>query len=208
MGFDIYGMNPKMNEVPPAILSKFHDDDTGFNNWAAMNDKDKETYYAAEDEHQDINPGEYFRANVWFWRPIWNFVCASCDDFLSNKDIDAGGSNSGDRISKTKANRIASRLRKLDKQGIIKTWEDEMMVPYDEAKVHNKVVDAELDVFNDKMRIKYGSDIIPSKYDDNDKATWDSIYHKRSWASSYPPSRDEIVRFGIFCGESGGFEIC
>ena len=208
MGFDIYGINPKMNEVPPAILSKFHDDDTGFNNWASMNDKDKETYYAAEDKHQDINPGEYFRANVWFWRPIWNFVCASCDDFLSNKDIDAGGSNSGDRISKTKASRIASRLRKLDKQGIIQTWEDEMIVPYEEAKVHNKTVDAELNVFQDKMSLKYGVGTPPSEYNDNDKSTWDSIYSKRSWASSYPPSRDEIVRFGIFCGESGGFEIC
>lgn len=208
MGFDIYGINPKVNKAPPAILSKFHDDDTGFNNWAAMNDKDKEIYYAVEDEHQDINPGEYFRANVWFWRPVWNFVCASCDDFLSEDDIDAGGSNSGDRISKTKANRIASRLRKLGKQGVIQKWEDEMTIPFNEAKEHNKTIDKEMDVFQDKMRIKYGPDIVPSNYDVHDKATWDTIYNKRSWASSYPPSANLIVQFGRFCGESGGFEIC
>ena len=207
MGFDIYGINPKVNKVPPSILSKFQDEN-GFNNWAEMNETDKDVYFDAENEHQDLNPGEYFRANVWFWRPIWNFVCASCDDFLSEDDMDAGGSNSGDRICKTKANRIASRLRKLNKQGVIQKWEDEMLIPFNEAKEHNKTIDKEMDVFQDKMRIKYGSDIIPSNYDVHDKATWDSIYHKRSWASSYPPSRDEIVRFGIFCGESGGFEIC
>ena len=201
MGFDIYGLNPQMNEVKPAILAKPL-------NWSKMSEKDTELYLNAKNEHQEINPGEYFRANVWFWRPIWNFVCASCDDFLSEDDMDAGGSNSGDRICKTKANRIASRLRKLNKQGVIQKWEDEMLIPFNEAKEHNKTIDKEMDVFQDKMRIKYGSDIIPSNYDVHDKATWDSIYHKRSWASSYPPSRDEIVRFGIFCGESGGFEIC
>ena len=207
MGFDIYGINPKMNEVPPTILSKFHDEN-GWNNWAAMTEKDKERYFDAQDEHQELNPGEYFRANVWFWRPIWTFVCGACDDFLSEDDIDAGMSNSGDKICKTKANRIASRIRKLNKQGIIQTWEDEMMVGYNEAKEHNKKVDAELNAFQDKMKPRYGKKAAPADYNDNDKATWDSIYHKRSWASSYPPSARAIVDFGIFCGESGGFEIC
>tara|TARA_R100001530_G_scaffold42209_1_gene32163 strand:- start:3540 stop:4163 length:624 start_codon:yes stop_codon:yes gene_type:complete len=207
MGFDVYGLNPKVNEVPPTILSKFYDEN-GWNNWAEMTEKDKERYFLAQDEHQELNPGEYFRANVWFWRPIWTFVCGACSDFLSDDDMEAGGSNSGDRICKTKANRIASRIRKLDKQGIIQTWEDEMMISYNEAKEHNKIIDKEMDVFQDKMRIKYGKNIVPNKYDDDDRRTWDSIYHKRSWASSYPPSRDSIVKFGIFCGESGGFEIC
>ena len=117
-------------------------------------------------------------------------------------------SNSGDKICKTKANRIASRIRKLNKQGIIQTWEDEMMVGYNEAKEHNKKVDAELNAFQDKMKSRYGKKAAPADYNDNDKATWDSIYHKRSWASSYPPSARAIVDFGIFCGESGGFEIC
>jgi len=206
MGFDIYGMNPKMNEIPPAVLSKFHDEN-GFNNWAEMTAEDKEIYYEADGLNKELNPGEYFRANVWFWRPIWNFVCLYCD-FLSEDDMDAGCSNSGDRICKTKANRIASRLRKLDKQGVIQKWEDEMLIPFNEAKEHNKVIDKEMEVFQDKMRIKYGSDIVPSNYDVHDKVTWDNIYHKRSWASSYPPSATAIIKFGIFCGESGGFEIC
>lgn len=207
MGYDIYGIDPKINKVPAAVLSKFHDEN-GFNNWAEMTDKDKEVYHEARDKHEELNPGEYFRANVWFWRPIWNFVCAACDDFLSEDDMDAGGSNSGDRICKTKANRIASRLRKLDKQGVIQKWEDEMLIPFNEAKKHNKIIDTEMNVFQDKMRIKYGSDIVPSNYDVHDKVTWDNIYSKRSWAASYPPSASAIVEFGRFCGESGGFEIC
>jgi hypothetical protein len=207
MGYDLYGMNPQSNTKEPEIIQQFNDDN-GWTEWDKMTEDDKEKYFKAKDEYQTENPGEYFRANVWFWRPIWNFVCASCDDFLSDNDIDAGGSNSGDRICKTKANRIASRLRKLDKQGVIQKWEDEMLIPYNEAKEHNKIIDKEMNVFQDKMRIKYGSDIVPSNYDVHDKVTWDNIYHKRSWASSYPPSRKAIVEFGIFCGQSGGFEIC
>ena len=207
MGFDIYGVNPKINEVPSAILTKFHDEN-GFNNWNAMNDKDKEAYFAAEDKHQELNPGNYYRANVWFWRPVWSFVCAFCDDFLSDADMEAGESNSGDRISKTKANKIASRIRKLEKQGTIQSWEDEMLIPFNEAKEHNKEIDKEMEVFQDKMRIKYDKDILPNTYNDDDKKIWNYIYSKRSWAGSYPPSAIAIIGFGRFCGESGGFKIC
>lgn len=201
MGFDIYGLNPQMNEVKPAILAKPL-------NWSKMSEKETELYLKAKDEHQEINPGEYFRANVWFWRPIWNFVCAACDDFLLDADMDAGDSNSGDKISKTKANKIASRLRKLEKQGIIQTWEDEMLIPFNDAKEHNKKIDAELHEFQNKMSLEYGVGTAPNEYNADDKKEWDSIYKERSWAGSYPPSASEITKFGIFCGESGGFQIC
>ena len=33
-----------------------------------------------------INPktdsGDYFRANVWWWRPLWECVAYYCDDIL------------------------------------------------------------------------------------------------------------------------------
>ena len=35
MGFDIYGLNPKINKFPSAILSKFSDDN-GFTKWSEM----------------------------------------------------------------------------------------------------------------------------------------------------------------------------
>ena len=207
MGYDVYGLNPKQNEVEPVILSKFYDKD-GFNDWSKMNEDDKKLYFKAQGEHQDINPGEYFRANVWFWRPIWNFVCGACSDFLSDKDMDAGCSNSGDRISKTKALRIASRLRSLHKQGMIKTWEDEMIITFNEAKKNNEKVREKLNVFQDKMNLKYGDNTPPKDYNKTDHETWNNIYAEENWSAHYPPSMKGIIQFGQFCNESGGFEIC
>ena len=54
------------------------------------------------DNWDDDNPGRYFRNNVWFWRPLWQFVCASCDNVLTEKDMDRGSFNDGHKISKTK----------------------------------------------------------------------------------------------------------
>tara|TARA_R100000656_G_scaffold118818_1_gene92559 strand:+ start:85 stop:708 length:624 start_codon:yes stop_codon:yes gene_type:complete len=206
MGYDVYGLNPKQNTEEPAILSKFANED-GFNDWSLMNDDDKKAYFDAQDTYRGENPGEYYRANVWYWRPVWNFVCAACDDFLSNKDIDAGCSNSGGKISKTKANRMGSRLKKLDKQGVIQKWEDEMMVPFNKAQKNNKQVRKEMNAFQEKMKKKHGEDIVPGNYPKDDYAKWNEIYAREDWGGSYPPSRRAIVEFGRFCAESGGFEV-
>tara|TARA_R110002126_G_scaffold291380_2_gene451898 strand:+ start:24989 stop:25615 length:627 start_codon:yes stop_codon:yes gene_type:complete len=208
MGFDIYGLNPKINKFPSAILSKFSDDN-GFTKWSEMDDEDKKVYYAEEDKHQIANPGQYFRANVWFWRPVWNFVCASCDDFLSDKDIRAGDTNSGDIICKTKANKIASRLNKLNKQGLIQEWEDKMMIPITKAELYNKTIDIEIELFQTKMKKKYKDDLIhPRSYNDEDNKLWTDICNKKDTIPYYPPSATLIVDFAKFCKESGGFEIC
>ena len=55
--------------------------------------------------------GDYFRANVWWWRPLWQYVSITCEDILTENDMERGSYNDGHRISKTKANRIASRLK-------------------------------------------------------------------------------------------------
>ena len=203
MGYDVYGLNPKQKTEVPTLIDEFNTF-----KWEDTTQEQRDEYFKLKGEWEKENPGEYFRANVWWWRPVWNFVCSSCDHFLSDEDMDAGCSNSGDRISKTKAKRIASRLRSLDKQGIIQTWEDEMMIHYNKAKDKNKKVDKELEVFQEKMKSKYHNNIVPSEYSEKDKKKWDEIYYKRDWSSSYPPSRDLIMEFAAFCEESGGFEIC
>lgn len=39
--------------------------------------------------------GEYFRANVWAWRPIHALICALCSDLLSEKMLAAISFNDG-----------------------------------------------------------------------------------------------------------------
>lgn len=60
MGMDVYGINPVVVGVEPKFPENF---DT-------LSDAAKEAYWEAVDEYQDANPGVYFRANVWSWRPL------------------------------------------------------------------------------------------------------------------------------------------
>jgi len=100
MGFDLYGINPKTNIPKPDFI------------W---NDEESRKAYFA---WQKNTPGGYFRNNVWYWRPLWAFICDSCSNILTLKDMELGCNNNGHTISKTKSKRIASRLRT-----IIKKWE-------------------------------------------------------------------------------------
>ena len=69
--------------------------------------------------------GGYFRANVWFWRPLWFFVSGVCDDILTDNDIQRGEFNEGHKISKTKSEKIAKRLYSMLDNGQVEDYERE-----------------------------------------------------------------------------------
>ena len=125
MGFDLSGMNPNMSSPEP-IWSEGYP-------WSKEGQEQKlkdptfeqryEDYWKERNKWQDENCGTYFRNNVWFWRPLWNFVCRSCDNILTDKDIERGNYNDGHKISKTKANRIAKKLFKLIETDQVKAYE-------------------------------------------------------------------------------------
>jgi len=64
----------------------------------------------------------YFRNNIWWWHPLWKFIVLYCNNILSDKDIRSGNYNDGHIISKTKSKRIASRLRRLLKEGVVDAY--------------------------------------------------------------------------------------
>ena len=155
MGFDLYGMNPTINKkYPPKynkILKKYGKD--GMINWKKdIPEKVKDEYFELKDKYQEDNPGDYFRNNVWWWRPLWQFVCASCDDILTEKDMERGNYNEGHKISKTKATRIAKRLSKYLADGTVDKIDKKNALERAEAIAHNETVQEELDeIENSKM---------------------------------------------------------
>ena len=108
MGFDLSGMNPNMTRPAPELPP-----------FPERTNKDWEKYH----DWQEENSGVYFRNNVWWWRPLWNFVSSSCESILTERDIESGSYNDGHRISKTKADRIARRLFKMIRNGDVKAYE-------------------------------------------------------------------------------------
>jgi hypothetical protein len=61
--------------------------------------------------------GEYFYNNVWYWIPLWEYIASECSDVVTERDITLGGSNSGHRISRAKAEAIGRRLHDLHRRG-------------------------------------------------------------------------------------------
>ncbi len=173
MGFDLYGLNPKQNTETPTILN------VDKPSWE-LEESERKSYWEAKDKYQDENPGIYFATNVWGWRPIWEFVCNVCDNILTEKDIHGGQFNGGHKISKTKAIKIANKIKKLDKDNIIKDYEI----------LTNKKVNAAKE-WNETWQTAIQQDP-----------------RLRDWTDAYPFNRDLILKFAKFCEQSGGFTIC
>jgi len=211
MGFDVSGLNPTVNKVYPTeywnIMNKY-----GKNGWLdwSMNipENVKDEYFKLKDQYQINNPGDYFRNNVWWWRPLWDFVCNNCDDFLTEKDMEKGYYNGGKKISKTKSLKIAKRLSELIADGTVDTFERKSTLAIEKAEAHNKVVRKKMDAISHICEKKHGEMIVPANYPEPYKTQWNDAYAKESWTAHYPFYANNVKDFATFCQQSGGFEIC
>lgn len=215
MGFDLYGIKPE-SDIPKPDEPDFGNDKEG-----------TKAYFA----WQNNTPGAYFRNNVWYWRPLWEFISDNCSDIISQKDVQRGTSNDAHRISKTKAKRIAARIRRLDKEG----------------RLELKALQHTLHIKNlpqEECHLCYGTGTREGMEGWQSREQW--LHHHKSleripekdyegvllnvsweWAnelngcnsckgsgkvddfqSHYPFEVDNVREFGEFCDKSGGFEIC
>ena len=99
MGFDLSGVNPKRHTERSEY--EFYGDES-INTHNVDNEEIRRKYWNEWEKYHDENPGIYFRNNVWYWRPLWQYVTVSCDDILTEKDMERGDYNDGHIISKTK----------------------------------------------------------------------------------------------------------
>ena len=82
--------------------------------------------------------GNYFRNNVWWWRPLWNYVCENCEDIMNEDDMDAGCWNDGKRIVSGKCIEIADRLQTLIDEGHCLKYEAKYEAEREQIKKDNK----------------------------------------------------------------------
>ena len=210
MGYDLYGLSPQKNESEPLQLtklkSKFEKD--GWMQFDKMSPKQKENYFELCDEVENKNPGRYFRNNVWWWRPLWDFVSEQCQDFLTVEDIVGGGSNSGHKISKTKSLMISRRLSKVISEGLVDKIDREMTLKVAQAKADNEELQKEMDKVTNKCHKEHGKNLVPANYPEPYYSQWKELQGKHNWDGDYPFNADNVKEFAKFCQESGGFEIC
>ena len=98
MGMDVYGLNPNLKSKRPDI------------DWSVATEEERKEYFNTLDQWHADNRGAYFRNNVWWWHPLWTYVCHICDDMLSEETKNLGHSNDGHQIDDATATDIANRL--------------------------------------------------------------------------------------------------
>jgi len=203
MGFDLHGENPTVKEgtVKPKEI-----------NWDTATQEEKEKYWEAQDDFREANPGDYFRANVWGWRPIWNFVCEVCPDILTQDDFEKGHYNDNHLIEEDRAKDIAKRLR--EKMDLARERQKKFEAEAPNKEHFNKMLeDAARFIFENISKPKSELITCPGDmeiHDPENYKRWEALSHYQNIKfdeMSYPINAEYIEEFANFAEHSGGFRI-
>ena len=202
MGFDLSGVNPKMNMKPEELPVYHKHNQMEFKERLHILDKDEklsDKYWEEKDKYQEANPGIYFRNNVWWWRPLWQFVCERFDDILTEEDMESGCNNNCHEITVDKAMDIGVELTAMLESGRIKEYADRHKAELDALE------QVECDLCEGTGKRKDPPNSGAGNYPCNGCG---STGKKDDWAKSYPFNEENVRYFAQFCLESGGFTIC
>jgi hypothetical protein len=189
MGMDVYGKNPKLKSPKPIRPENFDDK------------AEMETYFEQMEKFEAENVGFYFRNNVWWWRPLADYVIR----FTKVTDGKGWGENSGFGADEQEATQIAKQLFHLIESGHTKEYADRYEKERKEMELHNKKVGKEVQEWQKKNKL---TDIAPRDYPPHHYKTWNKMTKQEKFASHYPFSVKNVKEFAKFSEASGGFEIC
>jgi hypothetical protein len=157
--------------------------------------------------------GEYFRRNVWGWRPLWQYVQESHGDIVANVD---GDTNSGDGLGDEASVRLGKAiLFDVDngsahvyvslREDYLKNLEREQCTICNGTGIRTDAVGVEMKqperVLDPTQQIVLGRE-----------KGWcngcDGAGDKEPWETNYGLDLDDIIEFAEFLLDCGGFEIC
>lgn len=157
--------------------------------------------------------GEYFRNNVWWWRPLWNY----CEELHGNiaRKVEYGYSNDGGGLGADDALELGKRLLDDIANGVTAKYEAEhrehlASLPTSECEYCKGT-----GIRSDAVGIENG---MPDK--ELEEADAIILGRTHGWcnscrghgkvqhfATNYPFSTENVREFAEFLVESGGFEI-
>ena len=202
MGFDLYGTNPKIKagtKKPKEI------------DYKTSTEEEREEYWKAVQEYEDINKGVYFRNNVWWWRRLADYILehTKCVD---EKDFDRWQENGGHEVDAETAEQIANQLEHLIKSGHAEQYKQEIEKERQEAKEHNEKVEKMLSELRLEVAKAIGKDnvdnLAPADYPKPLNEKWWEITNQKDYRDNYPFEIDNVKEFIEFARNSGGFRIC
>jgi len=197
MGFDLYGLNPKLKGKKPII------------NWEAKpTQEEKDEYFKAIAKFETENVGYYFRNNVWWWRPLAQYVLVLMSNDFTEDEQKYWHHNDGFKVNDQKAKKIADRLEQELNTGRVSERAHYHEIEMKKAKEKNELLEEKRKELEKIVEQKTGEKLAPVKYPEPFKSQWDDIQKQYDWSESYPFSEDNVMDFMRFCRHSGGFKIC
>ena len=113
MGFDITGMNPKNLHLK---------EPTRPDNLFELSEVEQKDYFDKQDEYTSQS-GTYFRNNVWWWRPLADYVLRFTK-IIPENEHEHWGYNDCYEVSQQYAEMISQQLDHLIKSGHCKAYAD------------------------------------------------------------------------------------
>tara|TARA_R110000751_G_scaffold104518_2_gene200027 strand:- start:57 stop:608 length:552 start_codon:yes stop_codon:yes gene_type:complete len=183
MGFDLYGVSPQITGTTP--ISPGMDAP-----------EEAVTKYLEENKiFEANNPGVYFRNNVWWWRPLWDYVYEVCDSVLTEEDYHSGQSNEGHTIDENKCVRMALLLN-------VELSTDKTQEYTD---TYRKTMD---DMPKEKCDLCDGTGTRNNSNREGECNGCNGNGIRSSWVTNYPFDVENVREFVAFLKECGGFQIC
>jgi len=130
--------------------------------------------------------GKYFRNNVWWWHPLWEYVEYAFPDIAEK--VPYAHSNDGDGLGARDAKILALKLRKNLKDGKVAEYALERQQILDTAKLEHEEAQKQKAISEGK--------------------SLDNFKPDHFWAESYFFSEENVIKFTEFLENCGGFEIC
>ena len=160
--------------------------------------------------------GGYFRNNVWWWRPLWQYCCEVGEAVISDEVAEGGSYNGGSGLDAEGAQALANILFAELDNGNTATYERK----YNEYLATLPREDCRLcgatGIRADKVGVEMGQ---PERELSPEVAIltgrtygWcngcNGVGTTEAWGQSYPFSVENVREFAHFLAESGGFSIC
>ena len=146
-----------------------------------------------------LNPknekGEYFRNNVWYWRPLAEYVLKETK-VIDEKDQEGWHYNDCHEVSKEDAEQIAKQLDHLIKSGHCKKFAQAWEKRREKIEKHNEQVEKELEKHCEEVKTRLNDiGLAPKDFPKEDHDKWEEIYNKRNSDGSYPFEEENVKEF-------------
>jgi len=160
--------------------------------------------------------GKYFRNNVWWWRPLWEYCCVAGEGIISEEVAEDGHMNDGAGLDTDGAMALGVLL--LEEIAAGRTAEYEARYNAHLATLPRK--DCNLcemtGIRTDEVGVKGGmpeQELSPENQILLGRTRgWcngcDGVGTREAWGLSYPFDISNVREFAEFCKASGGFQIC